>query len=105
VDGVGNQLLAGAVLALNEDVRLAGRHAFNQLEELLHLLALADHVLELVSVLQLRLQLLVFVNQCLLLDRLLELVEQALGVDRFFQKVESPGFDRLHRPRNIALTR
>src|SRR5262245_3029181 len=105
VDGVGDQLLAGAVLALNEDVCLARRHAFNQLEELLHLLALADHVLELVAILQLGLQLLVFVNQRLLFDRLLELVEQALRVDRLFQEVKSPRLDRLYRPRNVALPR
>ena len=53
MDGVGDQLLAGAVLALDEDVGLAGRHALDQLEQLLHLLALADDVLKLVAVLQL----------------------------------------------------
>ncbi len=103
VDGVGDQLLAGAVLALDEDVRFAGRDALDQLEELLHLLALADHVLELVAVLQLRLELLVLVDQRLLLDRLLELVEQALGVDRLLEKVERAGLHRLDRSRDVAL--
>ena len=102
---VGDQLLAGAVLALDEDVGLAGRDALDQLEQLLHLLALADHVLELVAVLQLRLELLVFVDQRLLLDGLLQLVEQPLGVDRLLEKVEGAGFDRLDRARNVALAR
>ena len=103
VNRVRDQLLAGAVLALNEDVGFAGGHAFDQLEELLHLLALADYVLELVAVLQLLLQLLVLVDQRLLLDRFFQFVEQALGVDRLFEEVEGAGLHRLDRPRNIAL--
>ena len=74
-----------------------------ELEELLHLLALADDVLELVAVLQLLLELLVLVDQRLLLDRLLELVEQPLGVDRLLEEVERAGLHRLDRPRNVAL--
>ena len=103
MDGVGDQLLAGAVLALDEDVRFARRHALDQLEELLHLLALADDVLELVAILQLLLELLVLVDQRLLLDRLLELVEQPLGVDRLLEEVERAGLDRLDRARDVAL--
>ncbi len=103
VDGVGDQLLAGAVLTLDEDVRFARRHALDELEEVLHLLALADDVLELVAILQLLLQLLVLVDQRLLLDRLLQLVEQALGVDRLLEKVEGAGLHRFDRPRNVAL--
>ena len=63
MDRIGNQFLAGSILALDEDIGLAGRHAFNQIEQLLHLLALADDVLKLVPVLQLRFELLVFVHQ------------------------------------------
>ena len=100
---VGDQLLAGAVLALDEDVRLAGRDALDELEEVLHLLALADDVLELVAILQLRLELLVLVDQRLLLDGLLELVEQPLGVDRLLEEVERAGLHRLDRPRDVAL--
>ena len=96
MDRVGDQLLAGPVLALDENVRLARRHAFNELEELLHLLALADHVLELVPVLQPRFELLVLVNERFLLDRLLELVEEALRVHRLFEEVERARLDRFH---------
>ena len=46
VQRVGDQFLAGAVLALDQDVGVARRHRFDELEELAHLLALADDVRE-----------------------------------------------------------
>ncbi len=58
VNRVGDQLLAGAVLALDQDVRVAGRHALDELEELLHLLALPDDVREAVLAADLFLELL-----------------------------------------------
>src|SRR4051812_28408359 len=82
VNCIGNQFFAGAVFTLDQDVRFAGRNTLDQLEQLLHLLAFADDVLEFVAVLQLLLELFVFVNQRFLLDRFFQLVEQALGVDR-----------------------
>ena len=103
MDGVGDQLLAGAVLALDEDVRFAGGDALDQIEQLLHLLALADHVLEFVAVLQLRLQVLVLVDQGLLFDRLLELVEQTFSVDRLLQEIKRPRFHRLDRSWDVPL--
>ncbi len=103
VHRIGDELLAGAVLTLNQDVGFAGGHAFHQLEQVLHLLALADHVLKLVAILQLGFQLLVLVNERLLLDRLLEFVEQPLRVDRLFEKVERAGFHRFHGSRDVAL--
>ena len=105
MNGVGDQLLARAVLALDQNVRFAGGDALDQLEQLLHLLALADHVLKLVAVLQLRFQLLVFIHQRLLLDGLFQLVEQPLRIDRLLEKVEGAGFDRLDRARDVALAR
>src|SRR5712692_10057323 len=103
VHRVGDQLLAGAVLALDENVRFAGRHALDQLEEILHLPALADDILELVAVLQLGLELLVLVDERLLLDRFLELVQEALRVDRLLEEVERAGLHRLDRARDVAL--
>jgi hypothetical protein len=103
VERVGDQLLAGAVLALDEDVRLAGRDALDELEQVLHLLALADHVLELVAILQLRLELLVLVDQRFLFDGFLQLVEEPLGIDRLFEEVERARLHRLDRPRNVSL--
>ena len=46
VEGVGDQFLAGAVLALDQNVGVAGRHRLDQLEQLAHLLALADDARE-----------------------------------------------------------
>ena len=53
------QLVLTAILTLDEDVRVAGRHALVQLEEFLHLLALADDVREAVLAANLLLELLV----------------------------------------------
>jgi hypothetical protein len=91
VDRVGNQLLAGAVLALNENVGVAGRYALDELEEVLHLLALTHDVGEAVLSADLFLQLLVFglllrllegpadhVHQAVLAHGLLEEEERAL---------------------------
>ena len=103
VDRVGDQLLAGAVLALDQDVGLARRDALDQLEQLLHLLALADDVRELVAILELLLELLVLALQVGALDRLLEQREDALGVDRLLEEEERAGLDRLDRARDVAL--
>ena len=56
---VGDQLLAGAVLALNQDVGVARRDALDQLEQRPHLLALTDDVREAVLAASLLLELLV----------------------------------------------
>src|SRR5258705_349544 len=97
VNRVGDQLLAGAVLALDQDVRVAGGHTLYQLEQLLHLLALADDVREAVLTPYLILELLVLgallgtihgapedVHEPFLAHRLLEEEERA----------RLPGFDR-----------
>jgi hypothetical protein len=56
---IGNQLLAGAVLALDEDVRVAGRNGLHELEQLAHFLALADDAGKRVLAAQLLFELLV----------------------------------------------
>jgi len=90
VHRVRDQLLSGAILALDENVRLAGRTLSTSSKSSCIFLALSDHVLELVAVLQLRLQLLVLVDEGLLLDRLLELVEETLGSIGFSRKSNAP---------------
>ena len=67
---VGDQLLAGAVLALDQDVRVAGGDALDQLEQLLHLLALPDDVGKAVLAANLVLQLLVLGAFLRAIDRL-----------------------------------
>ncbi len=60
VNRLGNQLLARAAFALQQDGRPAGRHLRHQVENLQHRLALADDVLEVVALLQRPLELDVF---------------------------------------------
>ncbi len=52
VDGLGDELLAGAALALDENGRAAGRDLRDEVEEAQHRLALADDVLEVVALLE-----------------------------------------------------
>ena len=91
-----DQLLAGAVLALNQDVRVARRHALDELEEVLHLLALADDVGEAVLPSDLLLQLLMLGAFLSPINRLPDHVNQAFLTDRLFEEVERarlPSFD------------
>jgi hypothetical protein len=62
VDGLGDELLAGAALALNQHRRAAGRDLRHQVEDLEHDLALAHDVGEVVALLEgaLELQVLFF---------------------------------------------
>ena len=46
VNGVGDQFLADAVLAVDQDIGIALGHGIDQVEQLAHLLAAADHVSE-----------------------------------------------------------
>ena len=100
---VGDQLLAGAVLALDQDVGVAGRHALDELEEILHLLALADDVREAVLPANLFLELLVLGPLLRPLDRLADHVDQAVLADRLLEEVERARLPRLDRPRERAL--
>ena len=104
VNRVGNQLLAGAVLALNQDVGVARRHALDQLEEVLHLLALTDDVGEAVLAANLLLELLVLGALLRPVDRLAEHVEEAVLADRLLEEVERARLPRLDRARDRALT-
>ena len=103
MDRVGDQLLAGAVLALDQDVGVAGRHALDQLEEVLHLLALADDVREAVLAADLFLELLVLGPLLGPLDRLADHVHQAVLADRLLEEVERARLPRLDRARDRAL--
>ena len=104
VDRVGDQLLAGAVLALDQDVGVAAGHALHQLEHLVHLLALADDVAEAELVLDLLLQQQVLAEQVAPLDRALELGEQGVGVDRLLGELEGARLHRLDRLLHRAVT-
>ena len=93
VERVGDQLLAGAVLALDQDVGVAAGDALDQLEHLVHLLALADDVAEAELVLDLLLEQQVLAEQVAPLDGPLEHREQRVGVDRLLDEARSaPAF-------------
>ena len=103
VQRVGDELLAGAVLALDEDVGLGVGHGGHQIEQLAHLPAAADDVVELVAIAQLPLERDVLGSELHALDRAPENREHALAVDRLFQEIRGAGFHRLDGARDAAL--
>ena len=103
VDGVGDELFAGAVFALDQDVGFGIGDGGHQVEQLTHLAAAPDDVLELVAVQQLPAQREVFGLELGSLDRATQHRQHALGVDRLFEKVGGAGLDGLHRARDAAL--
>ena len=90
---VRDELLAGAVLALDQDVRVAARNALDQLEHFVHLLALADDVPESELPFQLLFQKKVFANQVSTLDGPLEHGQERVRLDGLLDEAVRP---RLH---------
>ncbi len=103
VDRVGDELLAGPVFAFDEDVRVAAGDVLDELEQILHPLALADDVRELELVLELLFQLQVLGLQVLPLNRLPEQGQDPVGFDRLLEEVGGARLDRIHRLRNRAV--
>ncbi len=103
VQRVGDELLAGTVLALHEDVRVAARDALDELEHLVHLLALADDVAEAELALELLLEQLVLAYQLAALDRALEHRQQRVGLDRLLDEAVRAGLHRLDRLGHAAV--
>ena len=103
VQRVGDELLAGAVFALNEDVRVAAGHALDQLEHFVHLLALADDVAEAELPLELLLEQLVLADQVAPLDRALEHRQQRVGFDRLLDEAVRARLHRLDRLGHAAV--
>ncbi len=103
VDRVGDQLLADAVLALDQDVGVALGHRLDQLEQLAHLLALADDVRERVLIAHLLLQPLVLRALDLQVGRAIEDRDDAGGIEiRFFEEEERAGLAGFERARDRA---
>ena len=106
MDGVGDEFLAGAVLTLDEHVGVARRHGFDEVEELAHHLALADHRAEAVGVAQLGPQFLVAQPFVDLPARPLENTDQPGRIElRLLDEVERPGLSGIQRARDGALSR
>jgi hypothetical protein len=103
VNRVGNELFAGPVLALNQDVGVAGGHALDELEEVLHLLALAHDVAEAVAPAHLLLQPQVLRPLARELDGLVKDVDKPGLVHRLLEEVERPRLPRLDGPGHATL--
>ena len=99
MDGVGDQLLAGAVLPLDQDVGVAAGDALHQLEHFVHLLALADDVAEAELPFELLLEQQVLADQVAALDGALEHRQQRVGLDRLLDEAVRAGLHRLDRLR------
>jgi hypothetical protein len=98
VDRIGDQLLARAVLALDQDVGVAFGHGFDQLEELAHLLALADDVGERVLLPHLLFQALMLGALELQVGGAIEDRDQPRRVEiGFFEKEEGAGLAGFER--------
>ena len=94
MDGAGDQLLAGAALAVDQHRRGGAGDALDQREDRLHPAALADDVVEGVFLLQLAAQVDVLVRQLGPLQGLLRHDLQLVDVERFRNVV---GRSQLHR--------
>ena len=104
VQGVGDELLAGAVLALDEHVGVARRHGVHQLEQLAHHLALADHRAHAVGIAELGPQLLVRHPLVDLTAGPLEDADDAVGIElRLLDEEEGAGLPGIERPGDRAL--
>ena len=87
VDRLGDQLLAGAALALNQDGRAAGRNLRDEVEDRQHGLALADDVFEVVALLESALELEVLFFGAVARDGGANVGEQLLVVPRLLDEV------------------
>ena len=103
VQRVGDELLARAVFALDQDVGLGIGHRGHQIEQLAHLAAAPDDVVELVAVAELPLERDVLRFQIHALERARQHREDAVGIDGLLEEVRRAGLDRLDRARDAAL--
>ncbi len=90
VDGLGHQLLARAALAEHEDVALRRRREPDELEDLLHRLALADDVVEGEALPELLLERAVLGREPPLLQPLADGEQHLLVLERLGDVVERP---------------
>ena len=95
VDGLGDQLLAGAGLALDQDGALGPGDVADQLEDAVHLRVLADDVVEAVALLELLAEPQDLVLKRPLLQRPVHHQLQVVRVDRLGQEVVGPQPHRL----------
>ena len=85
VQRAGDQLLAGAALALDEDGGVRRADLPEHVEDALHRRAAADDALEAVALVHLALQVAAFADEALFLRRLLDLRAEHVHVERLLQ--------------------
>src|SRR5258708_7481968 len=105
MDGVGDELFPGPVLALDEDVRVAAGHALYQLEHFVHLLALADDVPEAELPFDLLLQQEVLTDEVAPLDRALQHREQRVWLDGLLDDASRAPLHGFHGLWHAAIAR
>ncbi|MEZ5284610.1 MAG: hypothetical protein R2712_07345 [Vicinamibacterales bacterium] len=104
VDRVGDELLARAVLTLDQHIGVAGRHRLHQLEQREHRLALAQDVLERVLLAHAVLQPQVLPALVHQVCGAIQQPEQAVGIQvGLLDEVEGAGLARLERALDRAL--
>ena len=91
----GDQFLAGAGFAEDEDGRIGLNNLFHLLEDRLHRRTAADHVGKMVFAAQLLAQVLILGNEAALFQGVVEENFQFFNVDRFSEVIKSPLFHRL----------
>ena len=93
VNRPGDQLLAGAGLALDQDGAVHRRHELEALEHRLHRGALADDVVEAVAIAKLCAQLGVLLAEARLIDRRCQHARQVRELHRLDEEVDRAAFD------------
>jgi hypothetical protein len=96
VDRPCEKLLSRPALALDENRRAALRHGPRQVEDLQHLLVLADHVPQLVLLLELFPQKQVLLDELVMVHDLPDRQGDVVGVERLDEIVVGPLLHRLH---------
>ena len=99
----GEQLLAGAALALEQHGRVGGRGAVQLLQHLAQLGVLADDARRAAALGQLLLQQDVLGEHPALRDRPLDHQQQVIGIDGLGQEVHRPFLHRRHRVLDAAV--
>ncbi len=96
VESAGNQLLAGAAFPENQYACFGGRHRLNELAQLAHLGAIADDLLQSVSLPRTGAQAGVFLQQTITFRATRDRMQQFLGRERLGEIIDRAGFNGLH---------
>src|SRR5690606_29439116 len=105
VDRASDQLLAGAVLAGDQDADIRLGDLLAEIDHLSHLLAVADDPLEAEAAFEASLEVAVHAQELLPLERLLDAHAQALDVERLDEVVDRASLEGLDRVLDRSMPR